>query len=207
MGTEDGNRQDAQSGDMIFDAGSSLGLRLFAGLAIPHPILLAACNLDFLCIHPFRDGNGRVSRLLLLLQSYYCGYEVGRYVSFERLIEINKERYYETLETSSRDWHEGKHDPWPYIQFILYIFKSAYKEFEEKIGQMTLPRGEKQEMINSFIAKTTESFTIRDIQLSYPNISIDMIRHVLKALQKKRMVKYIGRGQKAQWQKVQKGTR
>jgi Fic family protein len=81
-----------------------------------HPlILLAGMNLDFLCIHPFRDGNGRVSRLLLLLQSYHIGLEVGRYVSLERVIEENKDRYYETLEQSSQRWHEGTHDPWPYI--------------------------------------------------------------------------------------------
>jgi Fic family protein len=77
-----------------------------------HPLIaLAAFNLDFLCIHPFRDGNGRVSRLLLLLQCYHLGYEVGRYISLERIIEQNKERYYETLEQSSQGWHEGKHDP------------------------------------------------------------------------------------------------
>ena len=81
-----------------------------------HPlILLAGMNLDFLCIHPFRDGNGRVSRLLLLLQCYHLGFEVGRYVSLERVIEENKDRYYETLEQSSKHWHEGTHDAWPYI--------------------------------------------------------------------------------------------
>jgi Fic family protein len=79
-----------------------------------HPLIaLAAFNLDFLCVHPFRDGNGRLSRLLLLLQCYQLGFEVGRYISLERLIEQNKERYYETLEQSSQGWHEGKHDPWP----------------------------------------------------------------------------------------------
>jgi len=79
-----------------------------------HPlILLAAFNFDFICIHPFRDGNGRVSRLLLLLQLYHFGYEVGRYISIERIIEQSKDRYYETLEQSSQGWHEGRHDPWP----------------------------------------------------------------------------------------------
>jgi Fic family protein len=94
-------------------------------------IAMAAMNLDFLCIHPFRDGNGRVSRLLLLLYCSHLGYEVGRYVSLERLIEENNERYYETLDQSSRGWHEGRHDPWPYINFILFILKSAYREFEQ----------------------------------------------------------------------------
>ncbi len=80
---------------------------------VPPLVLAAALNLDFLCIHPFRDGNGRVSRLLFLLGAYHCGLEVGRYISLERLIEENKERYYEVLEASSQRWHEGKHDPWP----------------------------------------------------------------------------------------------
>lgn len=102
-----------------------------------HPlILLAAFNIDFLCIHSFRDGNERVSRLLLRLQLYHIGYEVGRYNSIERIIE-NKDRYYETLEQSSQDWHEGKHDPWPYIK---YVFKAAYREFEDRVGQIKGPR-------------------------------------------------------------------
>jgi Fic family protein len=100
-----------------------------------HPaIAMAAMNLDFLCIHPFRDGNGRVSRLLLLLQCYHLGYQVGRYISLERTIEENTERYYETLEMSSHGWHEGKHDPWPYINYLLYILKVAYREFQERVG-------------------------------------------------------------------------
>ena len=96
-----------------------------------HPLVaLGAFNLDFLCIHPFRDGNGQVSRLLLLLQCYALGHEVGRYISLERLIEQNKERYYETLQQSSQGWHEEKHDPWPYINYLLYILKTAYHEEE-----------------------------------------------------------------------------
>src|SRR2546422_8033030 len=91
---------------------------------VPPPIALAAMNLDFLCIHPFRDGNGRVSRLLMLLQSYHLGFEVGRYISLERLMEQNKERYYETLELSSQGWHEGKHNPWPYVNYLLFILKT-----------------------------------------------------------------------------------
>ena len=80
-------------------------------------VLAAALNLDFLCIHPFRDGNGRVSRLLFLLACYHCGIEAGRYISLERIIEDNKERYYEVLEQSSQRWHDGKHDPWPTLNF------------------------------------------------------------------------------------------
>lgn len=104
-------------------------------------IAAAALNLDFLCIHPFRDGNGRVSRLLLLLICYQLGFEVGRYISLERLIEENKERYYETLEESSQNWHDGKHDPWPFVNYLLFILKNAYREFEERVGQVSSPEG------------------------------------------------------------------
>ena len=102
-----------------------------------HPlIVIAGCNLDFLCIHPFRDGNGRVSRLLLLLQCYHLGYEVGRYISLERVIEQHKDRYDETLEQCSRGWHDGKHDPWPFIGYVLFVLREAYKEFEQRVGQL-----------------------------------------------------------------------
>ena len=100
-----------------------------------HPLIaLGAFSLDFLCIHPFRDGNGRVSRLLLLLQSCQVGYGVGRYISLDRLIENNIERYYETLEIGSQGWHQGKHDPWPHIGYLLFILNDAYREFQERIG-------------------------------------------------------------------------
>jgi Fic family protein len=166
---------------------------------IPFMILLAAFNLDFLCIHPFRDGNGRLSRLLLLLQAYHGDLEVGRYISIERLIEENKDRYYETLEQSSQQWHEGTHDPWPYIQFVLYIFKMAYKEFEERIGQMEGKRGEKRSMIEDVIEKTIGSFSVRELQNQCPGVSIDMIRHVLKDIQKEGKVECLGKGQAAKW--------
>jgi hypothetical protein len=115
-----------------------------------HPLVtLAGFNLDFLCIHPFRDGNGRISRLLLLLQAYHLGYDVGRYISLELLIEQNKERYYETLELSSQGWHEGNHDPWPYIGYLLFILKSAYREFEGRLGEIKSPRGAKTQLIEA----------------------------------------------------------
>ncbi len=94
-----------------------------------HPLIaLAAFNLDFLCIHPFQHGNGCVSRLLWLLQSRHLGYDVGRYVSLERVIEDTKERYHETLLQSSLGWHEGTNDPWPYVNYVLATMRSAYAE-------------------------------------------------------------------------------
>ncbi len=167
-----------------------------------HPLIaLGAFNLDFLCIHPFRDGNGRVSRLLLLLQCYTLGYEVGRYISLERLIEQNKERYYETLQQSSQGWHEGKHDPWPYINYVLYILKTAYHEFESRVGQIKSPRGSKTEFIETAINAFEKDFTLSDLERACPGVSRDMIRIVLRNLQKSKKVECLGRGPGAVWQK------
>lgn len=169
-----------------------------------HPVIaLAGMNLDFLCIHPFRDGNGRVSRLLLLLACYHLGFEVGRYVSLERLIEQNKERYYETLEESSQRWHEGRHDPWPYINFVLYILKTAYREFEERVGQVSSPKGAKTELIVSAVGRTTGPFRVADLQRECPGVSLDLIRQVLKDLRTSGRVECLGRGQSAKWQKTE----
>ena len=167
-----------------------------------HPfVALAAFNLDFLCIHPFRDGNGRVSRLLLLLQCYHLGYEVGRYISLERIIEQNRDRYYETLEQSSIGWHECKHNPWPYINYVLFILKTAYREFEERLGSIGAPRGAKTEMIEAAINSTLGSFTLSRLEAACPGASRDMIRKVLRNLQKTGRVKCLGRGPGAIWEK------
>jgi Fic family protein len=167
-----------------------------------HPLIaLGAFNLDFLCIHPFRDGNGRVSRLLLLLQCYVLGYEAGRYISLERLIEQNKERYYDTLEQSSRGWHEGKHDPWPYINYLLYILKTAYNEFENRVGEIKSPRGSKTEFITAAIDAFEKDFTMADVENKCPGVSRDMIRTVLRHLQELKKVECLGRGPGAKWKK------
>ena len=164
-------------------------------------ILLGALNLDFLCIHPFRDGNGRVSRLLLLQTCYHLGLEVGRYISLERIIEQNKERYYETLRISSQGWHEGKHDPWPYIGYLLFILKQAYQEFEERVGQIESPRGEKTALIETAI-RQLETFSVSDIQRACPGVSVDLIRRTLKVMQDKNEVKCTRKGRSAKWMRV-----
>jgi len=169
---------------------------------VPPLIALAAFNLDFLCIHPFRDGNGRVSRLLMLLQCYHLDIEVGRYISLERLIEQNKERYYETLRLSSEGWHEGKHAPWHYINFVCFILKSAYKEFEERLGSLPQPRGEKTAMIHDAVRSFPGNFSVADVQGKCPGIGIDMIRRVLKDLQIQEVVECLGRGRNAKWHKL-----
>lgn len=169
---------------------------------IPSLIAVAAFNLDFLCLHPFRDGNGRVSRLLLLLQCYQAGLEVGRFVSIERVIEEHKDRYYETLEESSRGWHEGKHDPWPYINYLLFILKQAYRQFEERLGETSAPRGEKRRTVIRAIERGHGEFTVADLQRECPGVSVDMIRHVLKELRGEGAIESLGRGRAARWRRT-----
>ncbi|MBF0108473.1 MAG: Fic family protein [Magnetococcales bacterium] len=168
---------------------------------VPPLIALAAFNLDFLCIHPFRDGNGRVSRLLWLLQSHQLGYEVGRYISLERLVEQNKDRYYETLEASSQGWHEDKHDPWPYINYVLFILKTAYKEFAERMGETKAPRGAKTDQVHAAIEQFAGEFSIAQLELRCPGVSRDMVRRVLREQQATGKIECLGRGPAAKWRK------
>lgn len=168
---------------------------------VPPLLGLAAFNLDFLCIHPFRDGNGRVSRLLLLLQCYHVGIEVGRYISMERLIEQNKDRYYETLEQGSKQWHQGKHNPWPFINHILFILKQAYREFEQRVSRIGEPRGAKRNLVLETIDRQTGPFSVSQLRQQCPSVGIDMIRKILKARQSNGEIHCLGRGRNALWQR------
>ncbi len=168
-----------------------------------HPLIaLAAFNLDFLCIHPFRDGNGRVSRLILLLLSYHVGFEVGRYISLERLIEVNKERYYETLKLSSQGWHEGRHDPWPYINFLLYTLLDACREFERRVGQTASPRGTKTELVLGAIDRRVGAFQAADLQHDCPGVGLDLIRRILKQRRVSGQLECLSRGRNSLWRKT-----
>jgi hypothetical protein len=139
--------------------------------------------------------------LYLWLGCYQLGYEVGRYISLERLIEENQERYYETLEASFQGWHEAQHDPWPLINFWLYILKLAYGEFERRVGQTASPKGAKTEMIESAVEFMTGAFTVSDLERACPGVSLDMVRRVLHNLKETGKVESLGRGPGALWEK------
>jgi Fic family protein len=136
------------------------------------------------------------------LDCYHLGFDVGRYISLERLIENNKERYYETLEASSQSWHQGKNDPWPYINYLLFILKTAYRELEERALDFSAPRGVKTGMIISAIDSFYDSFTIADLRRECPGVSDDLIRKVLKDLSKQEKIRSSGRGPIARWEKT-----
>jgi Fic family protein len=165
--------------------------------------LLAVAGLvfDFLCIHPFRDGNGRVSRLLTLLALYQHGYEVGRYISLERIVEESREEYYEALYRSSQAWHEGQHDLLPWLNNFLGVLRRAYREFEDRAGQIKTPRGAKTALVSAAIEAFPGDFTLADVERACPGVSRDMVRLVLREMQKKGLVTCVGRGPGATWQK------
>ncbi len=172
------------------------------GRWVPAVVAAAAFNLDFLCVHPFRDGNGRVSRLLFLLQAYHAGCDVGRFISLERVIEESKERYYETLEISSNGWHEDRNDPWPYINYLLFTLKTAYAEFERRVGETAEPRGTKTTAVLDAVRRMPSVFRAADVVRACPAVSLDMIRRVLKDEQQRGALECLGRGPQARWRKV-----
>jgi len=165
-----------------------------------HPLLLlAAFNLDFLCLHPFPDGNGRMSRLLLRLQSCHLGYDVGRYISLERLIEQNRIRYREALQESSRGWQSGSHNPWPYIDCLLFILQAAYQELESRLNATRGERGAKTRQIEAAIRGFMSPFTFTELEKTCPGISHDMVRKVLRDLRDAGSVECLGRGPGVRW--------
>ncbi len=168
---------------------------------VPPLVAIGALVLDFLCIHPFRDGNGRISRLLTLLALYQHGYEVGRYISLERLVEETRDDYYDVLRRSSAAWHEGRHDLFPWLNYFLTMVRGAYREFEERVGQVKSPRGAKTALVEAAIEASPGQFTLGDLERACPGVSRDMIRRVLRDLQKAGRVACLGRGPGAPWGK------
>jgi Fic family protein len=170
--------------------------------AINPLVLMAGFVLDFLCIHPFRDGNGRVSRLLMLLLSYHAGAEVGRYISLERLVEQNKDRYYETLQQSSQGWHEGRHNPWPFINYALWIMKQAYQEFEQRVGETAEPIGAKAALVQQAIRRQQGSFSLAELERACPGVGRDWIRTILRKMKAAGELRSIGHGAGARWERL-----
>jgi Fic family protein len=175
--------------------------RLRDAAALDPLLLIPAFVFDFLCIHPFRDGNGRMARLLTLLLLYQSGYEVGRYISLERVIEQSKESYYEALAASSKGWHEARHDLSPWRDYLLGTLIAAYREFESRVGLVTTARGAKTAMVVNAIEHGPPEFTISDIERACPMVGRDLIRRVLNGLRTEGKLEGIGKGRSARWRR------
>ena len=151
-----------------------------------HPLLLIPMFiLDFLCIHPFNDGNGRMSRLLTLLLLYRCGYNVGKYISIERKIEQTKEAYYDALLQSSQGWHEKENDYLPFIKYLLGVLLASYREFNERVQIWNKRPLTKPQRILESIKNRLGPVTKAEIKAECSDISEITIQRTLAELVKK----------------------
>ena len=159
------------------------------------PILLVMMFiLDFLCVHPFNDGNGRMSRLITLLLLYQSGFIVGKYISIEKIIEDSKETYYEALQDSSINWHENKNDYKPFVNYMLGVIVNAYKEFEARVKLLTDPGLSKSDRIREIIKNHIGTITKADLLEMNPDISDTTIQRALAELLKNGEIEKIGGG-------------
>lgn len=164
-------------------------------------LLVGTFVLDFLCIHPFRDGNGRMARLLALLLLYQHGYEVGRYISLERVIEESRDSYYETLKLSSEHWHEGKHNLVPWWEYFLGTIYAAYEDFERRVGVMSTGRGVKSALVRQMVGRMGGEFTLTELAQRFPNISRETVRNVLENMKAQGEVECLKTGRSSRWRR------
>lgn len=136
---------------------------------------------DFLCIHPFNDGNGRMSRLLTSLLLYRCGFYVGRYISLEAKIAKNKDLYYSALSESQTGWHEGNEDAVPFIKYILGTVLAAYKDFEDRFALVEIKRTA-LETVRMASQNKIGRFTKQDIRELCPSLSLSAIEGALRKM-------------------------
>lgn len=145
-------------------------------------LLVPMFILDFLCVHPFNDGNGRMSRLLTLLLLYRAGYPIGKYISLERLIADSKDSYFDALQESSENWHEGGSDYLPFVRYLLGVILAAYREFGERAEILLEAGGSKTSRIRRLIRSTTGRITKAELMAQCPDISQVTIQRALKEL-------------------------
>jgi Fic family protein len=166
-------------------------------------VVIPLTVLDFLCIHPFTDGNGRVARLLTLLLLYHFDYQVGKYISLERIFEESGQTYYDSLEASSHGWHEGRHDVVPWMAYFWGVLLRAYREFEDRVGVVGGGRGLKAQRVRDAVERRVASFQISDIEKDCPGTSRDTIRKVLRKLRDEGVIVSMGVGRGARWRRAE----
>lgn len=166
---------------------------------VPILPLVATCVFDLLCIHPFRDGNGRVSRLLTTFLLMQEAFVVCRYVSLERLVEDRKEEYYGVLGKCSAGWHEGQNDIGPWWDYLLSILRQAYREFSEKVENAS-GHPVKSDLVRRIIMEQLGPFSLSEILALAPSVSPPLVKKVLMSAKRKGTVKLSGRGRGALWE-------
>lgn len=169
---------------------------------IPPLLLIPVVIHDFLCIHPFDDGNGRLSRILTLLLLYKFGYFVGRYISVEMLIEESKDSYYEELQNSSERWHTGKNDELPFMKYMLGIILKAYKECDDRFKLIGEKKLTSPDRVLFIIQKSLVPLSKKDIMIICPDISQRTVERALKELQDNKKIRQIGNGRSTKYIKI-----
>ena len=165
---------------------------------VPPLLVTATFVFDFLAIHPFRDGNGRVSRLLttLLLESH--SFQLVRFVSLERLVEETKEDYYRILNACSQGWHEGQNDVLPWWNYWLSIVRRGYKEFERQVESASAGPA-KGNLVKRTVFDQTGEFTLGELAAQVPGVSQQLIKKILSELKYEGRIRLTGRGRGARW--------
>ena len=157
-------------------------------------LLMPIFILDFLCIHPFNDGNGRMSRLLTLLILYRSGYIVGKYISLEKLIADNKESYYDALQDSDTGWHEEENDYLPFVRYMLGVIIAAYKDFSDRVEILITKGLSKQERVREILRNSIRKLTKAEIMAQCPDIGERTVERALASLQESGEIIKIGGG-------------
>lgn len=168
---------------------------------VPVLLVVATFVFDFLCIHPFRDGNGRVSRLLTTLLLEQHGFLVSRYISQERLVEESKEDYYTILHRCSQGWHKGDNEIAPWWNYFLTILRRAYQELETNVESVS-GRVAKGDLVRQVVATQVGPFTLAELRASLPAVSVALVKRVLGEMKKSGEVRLTGRGRGARWEVV-----
>lgn len=168
----------------------------------PMVALVALLVLDFLAIHPFQDGNGRIARLLTTCELLRHGYGIARYASLEQRIFDSKNTYYAELRSSQTGWHDGAHDPWPWSMYLLRIIDDAYSDFEQRVVASRALKGSKIQQARSYVlAQAAREFRFIEIVDALPDISQATIRNALNELADEGLVR-AGRGRSASWHRL-----
>lgn len=169
---------------------------------IPALILIPVVIHDFLCIHPFDDGNGRMSRLLTLLLLYKFEFFVGRYISIEMLIELSKNSYYDALQKSSGNWHTGGNDEFPFMQYILGIVLKAYEDCESRFRLIGKEKLTSPDRVLEIVRKSLSPLSKKDIMVLCPDISQRTVERSLKELTDAKKIRQVDSGRSTKYTKV-----
>ena len=172
--------------------------RLTSAQRVPPLLIVCTTAFDLLCIHPFRDGNGRMSRLLTTMLLLQHGFTVGRYVSLERLIEQSKEDYYHVLGECSAGWHEGHNPILPWWNYFLGVLRRAYLDFSRQV-EHGAGQGAKTKLARRLILSQVGDFTLADLHGQLPGVSSQLLKKVLADMKSIGHISLSGRGRGAKW--------